>query len=492
MRMFLIGMCDIFLILYLTSITNIQTGSILTVDDFYKLKTIHETLIIDQEKKEEEFEDKLRWAQKEKEKQLTEIQRQEELAAAQLKDLAGEKEKLTAKLADEKDRLADMEQSLLLSDVERERINRDLQENKKMLKAREQLLDNLNKEIADKEDARRKMEASYKNELASERQVVEEGRELAEKLQVEARQARRLADQMQEKVVLAYKTAATAKNIQEKAVILKEEALKDKEAAERKADEALAARQVIEGEKLRALKVMETANADKKKAERKVRMLAATIKEIKQDGETAYNKNIVPQLQKLNVTYKRKIANEMTVYKRKLALLPVKINGKIHVVFPSRQIGFTGRSDKTPDGLVIMYQGKKVNSGLINKDDDLISISLPGYEGEALTPYAADTKVVQYMPILLSLRNGINVSLGDKIRGISDDYFVVNREYLKLDKNRNLKFDVPGFRGTGTRGERIVRGDQLVDLNGRLIGVANVANRVIRIDTLSGWEEIKF
>jgi len=139
-----------------------------------------------------------------------------------------------------------------------------------------------------------------------------------------------------------------------------------------------------------------------------------------------------------------------------------------------------------------MYQGKKVRSGLINKDDDLIAISLPGYEGEAFTPYSADTKVTQYMPVLLSLRNGINVGLVDKIRGISNDYFIVNREYLKLDKNRNLKFDVPGFRGTGTRGERIVRGDQLVDLNGRLIGVANNANRVIRINTLSGWDEINF
>ena len=96
------------------------------------------------------------------------------------------------------------------------------------------------------------------------------------------------------------------------------------------------------------------------------------------------------------------------------------------------------------------------------------------------------------MPILLSLRNNGNVSLGDKIRGISSDYFVVNREYLKLDKDRNLKFDVPGFRGTGIRAERIVRGDHLVDLNGRLIGVANNANRVIRINTLSGWDEINF
>ena len=37
MRTFLIGMCDVFLILYLTAITNVQPPTFLTVDDFYEL-----------------------------------------------------------------------------------------------------------------------------------------------------------------------------------------------------------------------------------------------------------------------------------------------------------------------------------------------------------------------------------------------------------------------------------------------------------------------
>lgn len=492
MRMFLIGMCDIFLILYLTAITNVQPGNVLTVEDFYKLKSMHETLISDQAKSKEEFENKLRQAQEESKKQLAEKKRLEELAAAQLKDLSGEKESLAAKLAGEKDRLEKMQQSLLLSDAERERINKDLQDKEKILKAREHLLARLNKEIADKEDARRKMEASYQNELESKGQVAEESRELVEKLQVEAIEARRLANQMQEEVSLANKTAETAKNVQEKALILKDEALKDKEVAERRADEALAARQEIEVEKQQVLEAMETETANRRKVEQKVQTLATKIKDINQDAETAYLKNIHPKLQKLNVTYENKIADSETVYKRELTLQPVKIDGKIYGVFPSRQIGFTGRSDRAPDGLVIKYLGEVIAGGLINKDDDLLAIALPGYEGEAFMPYSVDANVVQYMPVLLSLRNNGNVSLIDKIRGISNDYFIVNREYLKLDKDSNLKFDVPGFRGTGTRGERIVRGDQLVDLNGRLIGVANIANRVIRINTLSGWDKIKF
>ena len=75
MRMFLIGMTDIFLILYLTTITQTPSTSVLTVDDFFQLKTMHETL-------------------------------QEE------------KDALSAKLAKEEERTEEMEESLIISDAE--------------------------------------------------------------------------------------------------------------------------------------------------------------------------------------------------------------------------------------------------------------------------------------------------------------------------------------------------------------------------------------
>ena len=42
MRMFLVGMCDIFLILYLTSLSQVNpfNNSFLTVDDYNKLKRL--------------------------------------------------------------------------------------------------------------------------------------------------------------------------------------------------------------------------------------------------------------------------------------------------------------------------------------------------------------------------------------------------------------------------------------------------------------------
>lgn len=467
MRMFLIGMCDIFLILYLTTITSVGPSAILTVDDFYTLKSMHETLKADKEKSEETLQDKLRQERK-------------------------EKENLEAKLAGEKERLQDTEKLLLFSDAERERINRGLKEKEEMIKARERLLADLNEKIAAKEEARRKMEASYQQKIKSQQKATDESLRLAQQLKVEARDAQTLANQMQEEVTLAYKMAETATTVQKKALILKEEALKEKEVAERKAAEALAAKQKAEAQREKALQDMESAKADQKRAERSARMFAATVREIKQSGETAFEENIRPLLQTMSVTYERKIADGVTRYKRELKLLPVKIRKQIYVVFPSRQIGFSRRSDKAPYKLVITYQDKRIEHGWINKEDDLIAILLPGYEGGAHEPYAVDANIAGLMPTLLALRNNGNRSLLDKVRGLSDSYFIVNRDYLKPHKRGGLKYAVTGLPGTGTRAERIVSGDQLVDLNGRLIGVARDSNHIIRITSPSEWVAIGF
>ena len=108
MRMFLIGMTDIFLILYLTAITSVPSTSVLTVDDFFKLKTMHETLV-------------------------------------------EEKEDLTVQLTEEQARLQNLQESLLVSDEELARINKDLQLKENMLKSREQLMKELNQKIESKE-----------------------------------------------------------------------------------------------------------------------------------------------------------------------------------------------------------------------------------------------------------------------------------------------------------------------------------------------------
>ena len=127
MRMFLTVMTDIFLILYLTTITQTPATSVLTVEDFFQLKATHETL-------------------------------QEE------KDI------LFARLTGEQERAEGMEESLTISDAELARISKDLQAKENMLREREQLLESLNQKIEDEEVMRKKTETYYKEELETKKE----------------------------------------------------------------------------------------------------------------------------------------------------------------------------------------------------------------------------------------------------------------------------------------------------------------------------------
>jgi hypothetical protein len=465
--MFLVAMTDIFLILYLTSITTMQSKAVLTVEDFYTLKSRHEVLQSDKQKAEEGLYEKLR--------------------------IAREEQKVLAEnLSQAKSRAEEIEKSLLISDTEREKIRNDLLAKEDTLKTKEQLLDDLNKQIEAKKEEWQNMEAAYKEDLQKQKEFVEANRKLAEELELKARDSQYLADQRLEEAALANKTAIAAKEIQQQAEQLKEKALKEKDDAERKAHEALAAREQAESEKEGAVKDADEAKQKREKAERDAQQLANALNEIKQNGEMAYTNNIRPRLQTLNVRYERTSGNNTTIYERELHLLPVNINGKVVVIFPSWHIGFMTGTDKAPEKLVIMYQGEEILRGWNNTEDNLVAITLPGYEGRAIAPYPVGEEITQLMPTLLALRNNGNRNLSDSIRGISDDFFIVNRDHINSVEIRGLTYGVTGFRGTGMRGERIVPGDQLVDLNGRLIGVSSDSNRIFRIDSLDGWEERSF
>jgi len=458
MRMFLVVMCDIFLMLYLTAMIDVTPKTALTVDDFFELSSMHATL------------------EQEKERLLEEKRRQEELAHA----------KRTAERA----RLEELERSLALSDSERERIEKDLMVNKEILKSREQLLEKLNKEIAAKGEEQRKMQAAFQRELEDQSKLAEESRKMVEEAKAEANNAGRLAEQMKEQAQVAFKTAETANTVRVKALEIKEQAIKDKEDAERKVQEALAALKKAEAEKQKTFQDLQEVQMKKKVAVKYAKRLANTIQDIKQDGETAY-KNIHPQLQTVNIIFERKSGNRYLDYRRELAVLPVDIDNETYVIFPSKQAGFSG-ADTPPDRIKIWYNDKLIKNGRISTEDDLIALTLPEFDGKAEAPYPPDTKVDDLMPALLAVRNKGNIAMSDKVLGVSEDYFIVNRDLLEPVENRYLEFTATGWRGTGSFAERIVLGDQLLDLNGRLIGVANEADRVVRIGTVKDWVEITF
>jgi hypothetical protein len=441
--MFLIGMTDIFLILYLTSLAGVQSTSVLTVEDFYKLQSMHETLQDDKKRAE------------------SELQKQLDIAREEKVDLAA---RLAREQAIAGERLAQIDQDLLLKNM--------------TLKESEERLTQLDQKIREKDAAWQQREASYKQELEGQKGVLEANRVLAEKFQSEAQKAQQLAEQRQKEAAEAAKAAEEAKALEKHAIKLKEAALKEKGEAERKAHEAHEARKKAEAEKDQALQ--------------KASKLTAAINDMNQDSAAAFRSNVQPNIQQLNVSYEDEVSGTTKVLRRELALLPILINEQAFVLMPCAHIGFSRRYDTAPSKLEITYNGKKILHGFINKKEDLIAVALPGYAGKIYATYQADAKIDEFMPVLLALRNNGDVNITNLFRGLSAHYFAVNRDNIEPYENVGLKHTLKGWRGTGQRAERIIRGDQLVDLNGRFIGIANDPDQIIRIDSLKGWEEITF
>lgn len=451
-------MTDLFLILYLTAIASAPATSILTVDDFSQLKSMHETLQVEKVKSEQGFQEKLLQAEKEK------------------NDVA-------AKLAAEQARVKEAESALQTTAKKFAQIDQDLRLKDSTLKEKEQILAKLDQTIKDKEFSWQKKEADYKS-------AVEANLALAQELQAKAKEAQQAADQMQKNAIEAAQRAEAAKADQQQALLLKDAALKDKEAAQQKAQEALKARSEAEAAKEAAQKAAEAANKTRAEAEEKARQLAIAIEGIKQDSDLAYQKNVRPLLQQLNVTYEEEISQTINTYRKNLNLLPVKINEQVYVIFPSQHIGFSRRDDTAPRRLEVQYKGSKIDHVLINKTDDLVAVPLPGFKGDVATLHPADAGIQQFMPVLLALRDNADVSITNLFRGLADDYCVINRDNIEPGENGVLVHFVKGWRGTGKRAERILQGDQLVDLNARLIGIAKDADHILRIDTLKGWEKL--
>lgn len=451
MRMFFTGLTDLFLILYLTSIASNPAPSGLTVDDFYKLKSLHETMQTEKDKSEQDFEDKLR--------------------------LAGRQ------LVHEQARVKEAEASLRSRDEKLAQIDQDLRLKDDLLKEKEQALAQLDQAIKDKEASWQTKEATYKTAVGANQM-------LARKLALEARKAQLEVDQVQKQAAEAGQTAREAQVAQQKALALKEAALQEKDEAERRALEALEARSKAESAKDAALKAAREANRIKEAAQKKAGKLAVAIEGIQQDSREAYQKNVRPLMQRLTVTYEAEVSKNTTaVYKRELDLLPVQINGQVFVFFPSQHAGFSRRYDSPPKGLEIIYKGKKITRVWMNMGSDLIAVALPGYNGRVSRPQLSIGGIDQLMPVLLALRDNADRDITNLFRGLSADYFVVSRDNLTAGEKGEMVHFIKGWRGTGKRAERVMQGDQLVDLNARFIGIAKDADHIVRINTLKGWEE---
>ncbi len=453
MRMFLVGMCDIFLILYLTSLSQVSpfNNSFLTVDDYNKLKEAKIQADHDSEISKGyvlELKTKVSALDKEKEQALQLI-----LTAK------AETDKAIQLISIEKEKAAQTEIALSKTISKKEELNKLIQKSQE----NEQNAVKIAKEtLMESEKARENEQRALK--------VIEEMQIEAEKGKENEAELRRIAEEERLNAEIAREKEAIALKLAENAENLKEIALKN-EAKAKKAE-------------TNALKVASVAQSETAEVKSK-------IKSITQTSDKAYSENILEKLTQFTITIDYEDHFE-PVSRKVITMqgLPVKM-GDDHVIFvPLDRIELD--SSLTPVHYIsynITANGKPVTKLYIKPGDAEVAALVINADVKHCLPVGKINDFSSYMPVLFSIRSQKRLGVMDKIRGISRDFFVFKRDHLLMITKDEFYFDNKGFRGTGNYAEYIVKGDQIVDLEGNFIGFAYKKNKILRIDNLKGWRE---
>jgi len=483
MRMFLVCMCDIFLILYLTAQIEVTPSSALTVGDFLELKSMHEDIQGEKERSEETFSLKIEGLQEERQKALLAKQELEAETRSRLDQLAEEKKKLNAQLSQQKTQHNDLEATLASNALELARSQQEVRSKEEELQSKEELLESLR--IAEEKKIK-----DLNSEIALKGKEYEQKRRALQRalrlISADLAAANKVTQDVRAQVDSAKHRMATLQ-VESAQALANAARVSQQQAEDIGQAKQLADKRVKEAE---ALKVQ--LSEQKVQAEQKEKVLTDEISIIKEHGTLAYQKNISSKLQTIDVSYEKSRSGKVILRKLQFHMLPVNIKGQNYVFIPLRHLGYNLRYNKAPKALSVSNEDLKINQALINKPLGLMAIPVNFYKGESHTPHSPQMDISQLMPTLLALRNNASRNLSDIVRGISKDYFIVNKNYLKSGKEAILLYKRKGIRGTGTRGERILQGDQLVDLNGQFIGVASEHNKIIRLDSIEGWTAINF
>ncbi len=468
MRMFLVGMCDIFLILYLTTLSQISPfrTSAITVDDYNELK------VLEIQSREE-------------------LENAKEREALSLKQIAESLKIIKAK----KRELKKLESEKILASQLAKSVQEDAATVSKRMQQLEQ--ESLSALLA-KEEARRKAaEAQLRAQTANIEALKSKEKEKlavkqAEELALQATEAKRneenalkLVLEAKEKVEEALKRAEEARLSADNARASERDAIqqakkaeKEKTIALRNQEEAIKAQNV-------ALRVAETAKKE-------VVEVKSKIEAITQTADTAFNENINDKLTQFVVTIQAK-NRWKNIVRKELVLqgVPVKIKDEYVIFTPLSHIGFGSLFE--PEQFVtydITVNSIPITKIYVKGDNYNIAALVINQIDNHSVPAENSGRFSSYMPILISLRNQKTLGVIDRLRGVNVDFFIFKRDYLRLIKGDEFFYENAGFRGTGDYAEYIVEGDQVVDLEGNFIGLAYKKNSVICIDNVDGWQEV--
>lgn len=476
MRMFLVCMCDIFLILYLTNLGQVDRNAVsdLTVADYLELKEAEAELqqsIVEHKEQLAALGSELGVLRKESESQA-EVLRQREEA---FKQAVTEVKSVKAAHSDESARAQALAQELKTAEAKKADVARELSRTREAAEAER-------KRLIEARRRREEMQKDLEKALAAaeaERQRAEQERKRSEEALRVAEQAALARGQAEKERQLAEETARLARSAAEEAR-LKEESARAR---------AQAATELALSSKVKAITAEKKARVASTREKRAKKALNTVI----QPKESAYEENIERRI--VAVVIKSKYENMLIGNSRdtvKLQGVIAEIGARQVVFVPFRdssileqdRIHRVKRYEVEIDGVrtreLLVLPGEKRIVGFVVPDvKQLPKVKRP------------EQKLIKgLMPTLFAVRSQEPRNFSDRIRGVSSDFFVFKRDRLLMGGDYTYSFKAEGFRGTGDFGERIVTGDTVVDFAGNVIAVAVSENELVQILNRGGWKGI--
>lgn len=516
MRMFLVGMCDIFLILYLTSMGGVRPQTELTVDDYNLLKKTSLTTIaalkeerIKQAQLLAELDEKTSAAQR---SELELKNRESEIALLKSAKLKSEEE-----LRAQQSRISEREKALSLAEEQLSQLHA----------ARKKLQLEKNSAIEQVELTEKKIAAKEAELLERQKNITLLTRSQAELKKGHAERILLLTTKAQEREKLlsaqmaeaqihaeaalqraqAAQSAAEASE-QKSATALKRQLLAQQRAAESKSKAEIAQREAhLSQEKAKlareaqelarkqaeqARRAAERAERARREADARSATLTKEMALINQNADDAYAKHLGPQ--KISIVARWEIIRKSAKapITRTFSLVPVAFGSRVVVFMPLKRLGIASLAEyQAMKQRNLQWNGSELSLVYSNpRHPDIIAIAIPNAAGLKTARGRSSLKNKRpLMPTLLAVRNGV-VTLDNSIRNVSEKYHVFKRDDLKR-RGEIFYFDDKGFRGTGTFAEQIEIGDQIFDLSGTFVGLARTTNELVKIDSLNSWRAVR-
>lgn len=479
MRMFLVGMCDIFLLLYLTAVAQVvpYSESRVTLQDYERLEQQQHDAQALMHSREQELAQRV--AELEQARQQQELL-QEALrrSQTQLSQEAWERTLERAALSEQLAAESQSTEALVAQVSEAERRSESLMRE----------VENARTEAAALAAQRAEFEAQSSAAVAAAERSQAELSARERQAQQREQVLRVAQEDLQKRLSNAQKALAAARRSEAEANAEARtagvERILARTAEERAAESARAALERADEAEAREAYARTLAE----EAQRAAAAEQERLRSVLQPAERAYEAKVESQLLPLRARVQRLSFLGTTKDESRLWGIPVRFGGDTVIFQPAEHVGLEGT--EAPDSFLSAHfelRGRLVQQLYVHPSKPgLIGFGLESFDAAASPPLDGSL----LMPVLLAVRNGAQSGFADRIRDLNEQYYLFQRDRLRIGSDGMLSLDMRGIRGTGDFGELILPGDQIVDLEGRLVGVAVRRNVVMPIGDAREWRRI--